>query len=182
MRLHHIVQMCNAGSQIYHSRIPSMAPGARKKTPETGVAASVTLEQSSDSVPSSAPAVSDEDLLSRVDMRKPIIPQVYHLLHVPVSRGGLSKALYLRWVHTPHYFKEEPKYMRFFESEWREALSKVGGGRHAFRLALAYLARRCGGKPALGSAALRCDFTLHALPEARVPMPPAWQRHPSRAA
>jgi len=58
-------------------------------------------------------------------MRKPIIPQVYDLLSRPVHKGGLSKDMYLRWVHTPFYYKEEPKTMRFFESDWREPFTKV---------------------------------------------------------
>ena len=85
-------------------------PGDAKTAPAT--AASVST-------------VTDAELMARVDMRKPMIPQIYRLLHTPVEKGGLNKELYLRWVHTPFYYREEPKYMRFFESDSREVFSKV---------------------------------------------------------
>ncbi len=77
------------------------------------------------SAPPPAPAVDDAALLKMVDMNKPIIPQIVGLLHKPVSKGGMDKAMYLRWVHTPYYFKEEPKFLRFFESDSLEIFSKV---------------------------------------------------------
>ena len=32
---------------------------------------------------------------------------------------------YVKWVHTPYYFKEDPRHMRFFESDVLEMFSKV---------------------------------------------------------
>jgi hypothetical protein len=76
--------------------------------------------------------IDDAELARRVDMRAPLIPQLYDLLSRPASLGGLTKDMYLRWVHTPFYYKEEPKSMRFFQADWRESLSKVGWLRFVF--------------------------------------------------
>jgi hypothetical protein len=68
----------------------------------------------------------DAALLKMVDMRKPVFQQIHKLLHTPASQGGMTKAMYLKWVHLPHYFKEEPKYLRFFADDSKEVFSKVG--------------------------------------------------------
>lgn len=76
-------------------------------------------------VAETVPVIDDAALASLIDMRKPIVAQVASALRRPVSQGGMNKDMYLRWVHTPHYYKEEPKYMRFFESDQLEIFSKV---------------------------------------------------------
>ncbi len=97
-----------------------MAPPRAASNPGTASFATTT--------PVSAAVASEvamEDLLKRVDMRGPMISQVFDALRKPVALGGLDKALYLKWVHTPHYYAEEPKYMTFFENSTLEFFSKV---------------------------------------------------------
>ena len=80
----------------------------------------------------SAPKVDDASTTTAVgtavadsiDMRKGLLWQI-HTLTRAQGAGRLTREEYSRWVHTPYYYKEDPRHMRFFENEFLETFSKV---------------------------------------------------------
>ncbi len=62
-----------------------------------------------------------------IDMRsKGLLWQVHTQSQLARKTGGtVTRQDYDDWVHTPFYFKEEPKHMRFFENDILEYFSKV---------------------------------------------------------
>lgn len=64
---------------------------------------------------------------ANIDMRKGLLWQIYTLTRKSGAER-LCRDDYVRWVHTPYYYKEEPKHMRFFDNEVLEMFSKVRPG------------------------------------------------------
>ena len=64
------------------------------------------------------------DVSQSIDMRKGLLWQIYTLTHAS-GDDRLTREQYVRWVHEPYYYKEEPRHMRFFESDTLEVFSKV---------------------------------------------------------